>query len=271
MRRYISSSDGTPLTDSKGLKRELVNWIAAASRQVENFLNRQLEVKRYTEYFDTPTERFSEFRVAGFPISALISVYLDADGEFDGSESEVTDCIIGANSDSVVLPDQPAYLGKKTHRAIYTGGLAKDGVRSTFKVANLASTWTVDKFAYGQSSEAVGLVKTFSTTSLEVENLYGVFEEDETLKCYSDEDLTTALGGTATLDEILYQSLAESHPDIVRAAEIQTRYYWKHKDDFELASTQRDATNQRASFAQNRNRLQPEVEMLLEPYRRRQI
>jgi hypothetical protein len=271
MRRYISSADATPLTDTKPLKRELTFWISAVSKQIETHLNRKLEVARHTEYFDTPSEKFSTFRVQGFPISALISVYSDAEGAFDGGESEISDCVIGSDNTEIVLPQQPDSLGKKTHRVIYTGGLALDGVRSTFKIVNSASTWAINKFVYGEVSEAVGIVKTFSFSQIEVENLYGEFEADETLRCYDDEDLSTATGGTATLDEILYQSLAESHPDIVRAAEMQTRYYWKHKDDFELSGTQRDSTNQRNSSEANRNRLQPEVMMLLEPYRRRTL
>jgi hypothetical protein len=270
MRRYISTASGTALTDTKLQKQQIVNWILAASKQIETFLGRLLKLDTYTEYFDTPNEKDVFFSVKGYPITTLTDVYIDGDGAFDGGESEITDCITSKNADMIILPTQPGVRGYKTIRARYTGGLAVDGVRSTFAIANVVNTWTVGNYAAGGNSEAVGIVKSVSATQMIVEVLYGIFEDEETLTEYTDENLTTTdpLPAAADISAITSQSLAESYPDIVRACEIQVRHYWKHKDDFELTSTQKDATNQRAFTQENRNPLTPEVMALLNPYRR---
>jgi len=251
-------------------KQMIVNWIVSASKQIETFLGRWLKLDTYTEYFDTPTEKDSFFFVRGYPVTTLTSVYLDGDGIFDGGESEITDCIVGKNDDCVILPIQPDVRGFKTIRTIYTGGLANNGVRSTFAIDNVAGTWNVGSFVAGGTSEAAGVVKAVTASSMIIEVLYGVFEDGETLTEYTDENLTTS-DATADIASVTYRALVETYPDIVRAAEIQVRHYWKHKDDFELSSTSKDATNQRSFSSQDKAPLTPEVMALLSPYRRLMI
>ncbi len=266
MLRYIGSA--AALTDTKTEKQTIVNWILSASKQVETFLGRWLAIAAYTEYFDTPNEKTVQFFVKGYPVTTLTSVYISGDSLWDGSESEVDDCFIGRNSNCVTLPTPPSVLGLKTHRVIYTGGLAYSGVRSVFTLVDMAGTWTVGKYAYGGTSEAVGIIKAASATSLTVEVLYGIFEAAETLTEYEDEDLATIVAGaSATLSAISQQSLVENYPDIVRACEIQARHYWKHKDDFEATSTNKDGTNQRRIGYEEKSVLIPEAMSLLMPYR----
>lgn len=270
MRRYICNSAGEALTDTKAQKQAIVNWITAASKQIETYLNRNMAYTAYIEYFDTPKETFQEFFVGAPPVSSLTDVYLDPDGEWDGDESEVTDCFVGSNGDSVVLPIEPAALGKRTHRVRYVGGMALYGTRSVFTISGSSGTWTVGSFVYGGTSEAVGILKAATATSLTVEILYGIFQAGEALTEYSDEDLTTVGDASATLSAVAYPSLAEQYPDIVRAAEIQVRHYWKHKDDFEASSAQRDGTNQRYG-SERRPILLSEAMNLLAPYRRQTV
>jgi len=265
MIRYLSAVAGSPLTDTKAQKGMIVPWILAASKQIEKHLKRELTIGNYTEYFDTLSERDVQFFVKAYPIITLTSVYRDTEGKWDSTnESEIDDCIIGKNSDSVVTPLSPEVLAYKSTRVIYTGGLAYSGVNSLFTCV-ITGTWTVGTYCYGQTSEAVGILKSKTATTLTIENLYGIFEAGETLAEYSDENLTTATTNTAVLTTITRQSLVEQYPDIVRACEIQVRYYWKHKDDFELSSTQKDGTNQRSMY-DSKESLTNEAMKFLQPY-----
>lgn len=268
MLRYICSTAGSSLNDTKAQKQMIINWILVASKQIETFLGRQLAITAYTEYFDTITDRDCIFFVKGYPIVSLTDVFLDGEGKFDGGESEIVDCITGKNSDSVILPIPPSVKAFKAIRVRYTGGLAYFGERTLLTVSGITGSWTVGKFITGTTSEAVGIVKAVTLTTITVEILYGIFEAGEALAQYDLEDLSGSSTATATLSAVTQQSLAETYPDIVRACEIQVRHYWKHKDDFELSSTSKDGTNQRRISLQDRSPLTAEVMALLTPYRR---
>jgi len=263
MRRYLSAVGGQALTDSYSQKQMITNWILAASKQIEKHLKRNLKYQSYTEYFDALTEKDVQFFVKAPPITTLTSVYNDIEGQYDGGESEIDDCIINKDSTGFIIPIKPPSKGYKAIRGIYTGGLAYYGVQSLF-TCSITGTWNVGNFAYGETSEAVGIVKAVSATTLRIEILYGIFEDGETITEYTDENLTTAGDATAEITAITYQSLVEQYPDIVRAAEIQVRYYWKHKDDFELTSTSKDATNVRSS--DRKGDVTEEAKSLLKPY-----
>jgi hypothetical protein len=265
MRRYITALSGQTLTDTKTQKQMIVNWIYAASKQIEGFLQRHLAIDSYIEYFDTKTEKDVKFNVKAYPIIILTDVYIDGSGLWDGGESEVTDCFAGCDNASIVIPSSPAVLGYKTMRIRYTGGMAYYGTKSVFTISDSSGTWTSGSFVYGAASEAVGKIISLSGTSLTIEILYGIFEAGETLTEYSDEDLTTVGDASAILSSIYRQSLVEQYPDIVRACEIQTRHYWKHKDDFEVSSTQKDGTNQRFNSGKKYGLLDEAINMLM-PY-----
>lgn len=265
MLRYLSATAGSPLTDSKAEKQMLMNWIASSSKQIEKHLKRELLLTDYIEYFDVISEKDVQFFVKAYPIVTLTDVYEDSTGQWDDAESEITDCIINKDSNGFILPIVPSVLGYKSIRARFNGGMSSYGVYSVFTISESVGTWTANNFVVGSNSEAVGIVKSISGTSLTVEILYGIFEEDDILTEYSDEDLTTIGDASAILSSILSQSLVEQYPDIVRAAEIQVRYYWKHKNDFELSSTQKDGTNQRYSD-NKRSTLTDETKNFLEPY-----
>ena len=104
-----------------------------------------------------------------------------------------------------------------------------------------------------------------------VENYYGIFEAGETLTEYTGEGATGATGSTATLDSIATQSLAEAHPAIVSACEVQVRYYYKHTTDFENSGTDQNGnTIRRSNRVMNTTLLplQEETMALLANYRR---
>jgi len=272
MRRYLGNADGTALTDSAYRKNLIVNLIMSVSKQIETFLNRNLTITSYTEYFDVVKEKYIEYYTSAWPVTTLTSVYQSSSGEWDGTnETEITDCYIGIKSDSVVLPIIPEILGRKALRIIYTGGLAYNGTRSVLTIESSTGTWTAGQYAKGGTSEAVGIIRASSATTLTVENLYGIFQADETVTEYTNEACSSSGDASATISAISQQSLAEAYPDIVRAAEMQVRYLWKHKDDIELTSTNRDSTNSRregGGAPPVSGGLLPEVVGLLLPYRK---
>lgn len=264
--RYYITQGSTLLTDNIQHRREIEIFISSVSRQVERYIDRETKIQSYTEYFDTREDRVQYF-VRAIPVVTLTSVYEDSSGEYDGSESEITDSIIGANNQSVVL-DYPATGSLKGVRIIYTGGMAYHAANSTFTVTVDAGSFTAGNYCIGQTSGARGLTVSQSGTALVIENLYGIFDATEIIKEYDNESGTGTATGQATASAITQQSLAEAYPDVVRAAEMQIRYNWKHKNNFENVSTNKDSTTRKAPQGSPVVEMQPEVLSLLNPYRR---
>lgn len=269
LRRYISDEDGTALTDSTGLKRELNNWIASVSWEVENYLNRNLQISSRTEYFDVDFAQ-KEFWPKAIPISSITSVTEDFTGEWDGTgENTLSNYFIGSENDSVVLDGilPNTRLMQKALRIVYTGGLAYHGTRSTFTVTGASGTWGSSSFVGGVTSGALGLYVDSSSTSITIDTLYGIFQDGEQV-FETDEDISTVGDAQATISALTQQCLTETYPDIVRAAEMEIRYRYKHKHDFETVGNARDATNLRRAGTQKNLPFQQEVISILEPYRR---
>jgi len=268
MIRYL----GTPaqaLTDTRGQRQTIVNWITSVSQSIENHLQRSLEKTSRTEYFDALKSHWVQYRVDAFPVDTLTDVYCDDTGQFDGAESEITDCIINAQSSGIILPISPPVLGYKVIRIRYVGGMAVHGTQSVFE-CDFTGTLTVGNFVSGGTSGAVGIIRVVTATSLTVEVLYDKFSDGETLTEYSEENITTATGNTAEITSVTSRALVGSYPSIVRAAEMQVRYMWKHKDDFELSGTNKDGTNIRNTLRRSLGTVvQPltdEVMAMLSPY-----
>jgi hypothetical protein len=153
---------------------------------------------------------------------------------------------------------------------IYTGGLAYHPVNSTFILSGVTGTPSSTYYAYGESSQSVGRVIswTSATSSLVVENLYGIFEEGETLAFQTvpgDVD-SNADGISGSISSISQQSLAEAYPDLERAIEIETRYMLTHAHDFENISSGATPTTRRATGQQYI--FHPETLAILDRYRR---
>lgn len=267
LRMYCAGEAESPISNTVQNNRQLTLWLAATSRQIENYCGREFEIKERTEYHDIEYAKI-EYWVKAYPIRDLVDVYEDSAGLWDGSESEIDDCFTGMNDNSVVLGSSLEYTAKKALRIVYTGGLAYHPVKSTFAMATV-KTWTAGKYVIGSTSGAVGLVVSSSTYYLIVENYYGIFEKGETLTEYTNEDGTSATGISSTISTIQKQSLCEAYPDLVIACEAQIRYQWRHMTDFENAGTDREGNTIRRT--QQETRKYPfvdEVLDILEPYRR---
>jgi len=265
--RYIGDVDNS-LTSSVANDRLLLDWITAVSQKVEGWLDRSIQIAERTEYFDTMRGRLVYYPKA-IPVTTLTSVYEDWTGLYSGtSESAITDSYIGTESRTIVLPYVlPAY--PKGMRIVYTGGMAYHAVNSLFAIGSITSTMAVGDYVKGATSGAVGIVRsavTSESTSVTIENLWGIFEASERV------DKTSTEGGTAggtsyfTISSITRQSLAEAYPAIVRAVEIECRYHWKHKHDFENSATSPDGSSVRSK--DEAYSLQAETKAMLAPYRR---
>lgn len=265
MRRYLGDSDEW-LTDAYRQKTILTNWILAVSKTIEKWLNRKLEIESRTEYFDITYNRV-QYYVKAIPIVSITSVYSDSSGEFDGDEDEESDYHVGENSRSVVLDYNFSYTAKRGLRIIYTGGLAYHGTRSEYAVSSLVNSFTAGNYVVGETSDAEGIVRSASSTSITVEVIRGVFEAGETLTEYTGEGSDGASGTSAVLSSKTTECLAETYPDIVRAAEIQVRYMWKYADSFELSDTSRDGTSRKRPEYKLGKPVTPEAAMILTSYR----
>ncbi len=270
LRRYLGDNSNIGgLTDSSMNKSLLLTWAYSISDRVEKYLHRSIETTSRTKYFDVGYN-VHEFWVQGIPVSSITSVKLDASGLFSGDESTLStsdEYYIGTESNSVVLVSNPFRTSQVINRGVqivYTGGLATNGTYSVFAVASVTS-WAVGNFCIGVTSNTVGIVRAVGAASLTVEVLYGVFEVGETIEQYATENRVAAATASTTLSSKTSTALCESHPAITGAVEVEIRYMWKHKHDFEDDSTQRDGTTGRRPSAAKPN-LQPETRMLLEPY-----
>lgn len=264
IRRYIGDDEGNIKADNTVNRRELIGWISSVSNRIEKYLNRSIKIQGRTEYFDVSYRRRSYFPEA-YPILSVGPVDFDSTGLWDGSEDTLTtdEYYIGSESNTIELVYGKDFIRKRGARIAYTGGLAYNGTKSIFAV-NSGASFSTGTFVEGEDSLAMGIVSATGNTSLTVDNLYGIFEADEVINEYSDEDRTTATSVTANITAITQQSLAEAYPDISRAAEVEIRYMWKHKNDFENNTTTPDGVSTRGN--DTKYTLQPETRALLSPY-----
>jgi hypothetical protein len=256
------------LTDNAINRRQLGSWLPSISDAVENWLNRGIEIKTITEYFDVNFNT-NEFYPKQIPVISFTSVYSDSTGLWDGGESELSDddYHAGTNNDSIVLTFARPYEARRGLRAIYLGGLAYHGTQSVY-AATITGTFTIGDFVHGGNSEAVGIVKAVTATSLTIEVLYGRFELGETVTEWATEDGIGAGTATAILTTATKLGIAEAYPEITRGVELQIRYMMKNKDRFEQGSVNKDGTSSRRGSIENDSQLQPEATMMLQHLRR---
>lgn len=271
MRRHCASFGSDNLSDSVNNKRDLVNYIGAASTLVQNFLGYELELKSYTEYFDSDANKTEYFTNQKF-ITALTSVYQDSSSLWSGAQSEITDCFIGTDDRSIVLPYAVGYSKKKSLRAIYTAGLATSACSTSFAFASLdqiAVLLTAGMFLLGSTSLAAAKIIAVTNESQPntCEILWGKFQLEETVTAYSDINFSVLVGTYMVTDQAGIP-LCQNYPDIVKACEMQTRFYWAKSSTFEDSQMSKDGTSTKNYDAYNHESLRPEVTALLMPYKR---
>ena len=254
-----------PLTD-RGLTRVAMDWATTVSQRIETFLNRNLELKSYIQYFDTDFSRY-EFFPKAIPIVSVTSLKFDTDSVFSGGEDDLdfgTDYVLGIHDRSILLKRQLT-PGFKSLKLTHVAGLAAHAVNSTFSITS-SPVLVVDNYIQGKISGATGIVKSVSGTTHVIEVLSGIFSVED-LYVYTTITSTTPLVTTTSITALTTRCLAELYPDIVRAVEIEIRYLEKHKMDFENVSTIQGQTQRRSYNKQSYSyELQPEAMALLEPY-----
>lgn len=272
LRLYCAGNTDEPISDTPKNNRMLSQWLGSASLQIENFLNRFMEIKEYTEYFDMMFQR-TEFFMHARPISAITSVYTEPSGIWDGRETLLTDCFVGSDGNSISLPIGMPWISKKGIRFIYIGGMAYHAVNTTITLTSGSGTWTAGKYAR-DANGALGIIISYTpaTKALVIEGYYGTFSVGASISSYDAESGSAAIT-TDTIAAIPQPSLAQLYPDIVLACEAQVRYQWKYALDFEKSSIAKDNVliKQKGSITVGGTPFIEEVYNMLLPYRKIEI
>lgn len=267
-RRYVC------VEDNASNRRVLNSMLYSVSANIEAYLDRQFELISRTEYFNVE-EGQREFYVKAPEITTITSVEVDPTGEFTGSETAISASYIGRTGSSVVLQfaQIPAKRGLKI---VYTGGSSTTASRSTYTLSNVFGSFNVGDFLEGDTSGAFGIIKSYNISSkvMTVEVIYGAFIEGETVKTRDTEDSGFSSGISATLLSIDTKSFVEVYPEIAQAVDVQIRYNFKTKDDFENTSVEKDSVKRRVltDFSGAKGSaymdLQPETRSLIQKFRR---
>lgn len=256
--------------DTPKNRRFITQYIYSVSQQIQDYLDTEFALEQRIEFFNIEgTER--EFWLGAIPITILTEVSSSFDGLFDASSFVLSDPYIGKDGNSVVIQFTEV-RGKKTIRVTYTGGVATTATISTFAINSIIGSFLVGKFARGIDSGAVGIIKKFSSTSIDIDNLYGVFGLEK-ITMQTTEGGDDVPGIEATITSITNQSFAEQLPEVTQAVDIQIAYNLRVKDTIELKSINKDKTVRRDDKlpmevqGQYAN-LQPEVTSLIQKHRR---
>lgn len=270
--RRILFYQGQSLT-SKVNRRVAMDWVTAISTRIEGYLNRELELKEYTQYFDVDQTK-PEYFPKVVPIFEVLSLKYNFLGNFEEDTNisvldEGFDFIVGLNRTSIVLQRQ-LYTSFKSLELVHRSGLAEHGVNSIYTID--ADTLIVaDYWIVGQDSEAVGLVKSVDDDGITMEILSGIFQDNEDVNVFTNETNYNAdtIAFSGTMNGVVSRALCESFPEIVRATEIEIRFMDKHKFDFENTATIQGQTMRRqTSKWTTQYELQPETTALLEKHKR---
>ena len=254
--------------DSIENRRLILDWISTVSCRVQDFLQRDLLIQERVQYDDVLPGQLT-FPVDAYPILAIGSVESDAQGLFD-SPIDLQDYYPSANADAIVLNYVPS-AGPRAIRHTYTGGLTYHATQSIY-VLTAVTALVVGNYVEGQSSMAIGRIKNISGFNVTVEVLLGRFQVSELLKSYTNDTLQgeITLFTGVSIASVTRRCLAESHPLIVKAVEMEIRYMKQHKLDFENVSSGKEGTTRRLSSKLSTPvyELQPEVEALIYRYKR---
>jgi len=252
------------LGDTVTAQRIVQGWIHSVSLNIKRYLDREIYIKDYTEYLDTIYNQYT-YKTVVSPVWSVTSVELDSSGEFDGSEQDVNDYYITTYQDGITIDNNWDISNTiRGLKIVYSGGFAYHPVNSVFDVTN---AFVADNYVVGSATNAMGKVIATDGDTATIEVLNGVFAVGDVLTEYVDLTTLETTGETGTITDVTKRSLAESYTDIVEAAEMQIRYMHQHKDDFENSGTTKEGETLRRSDGAPA-KLQPEVRMMLDPYRR---
>ncbi len=157
-------------------------------------------------------------------------------------------------------------------KVTYLGGMAWHAVNSTFTVGSATGVENIvaGRYAYGNTSEAIGKVISFDGTTLVLESINGIFMAGETLSFQSAPYAQDIAATSATILTIDRQSLVEQFPDLNQAMQIELRYMNKHQMNFEDTSAggAQGSTYRHTEGDYRPYTFQPETLGILNRYRR---
>lgn len=256
---YIDPNNSLNYTLSAQRQAQL--WIHSVSNRIYSYLDREIFIKEYTEYFDT-TYLKTEYYTGASPVWEIKSAEYDPYSSFTSATNVLENCSISSYQNAI-LDDTTTYGDyKKALKVVYTAGFAYEPLSSVFVGVN---SFARDNYVIGQYSSAIGRVISSDGDSFTISILGGIFEDGEPVYEVKNLETQETTGESSTIDEVTRRALVELYPEIVEAAEIQIRYMFTHKDDFENDATQREGESLRRRDNAPPS-LQPETRMLLDPY-----
>jgi hypothetical protein len=268
LRRFLGN-----IPDTAEDMAPVISLLAGVSLNIEDWLDRDIEVLARTEYFDTEDGQRVFFPRA-FPLLTITSVYSSANGRYEGEETQEADYHKGRGDRSLVLGSPYPASTRRGLRLIHTSGLASHEVESTF-VVTVTQAFTVERFVRGSRSGAFGRVVTPTAGAFVIENIAGIFRVGDVLSEYLAEDFKgSATAAAGTIVSITTQGLAEAHPVITLAAEFEINYLYKNTKNSALwtAGTSKEGTTKDGAFLgyapYQPKPLRPETQRMLHGYRR---
>ncbi len=221
-------------------RANLITWAQTISTSFENYLNRELLIGERTEYFNVIPGGLTYF-VRAVPVVEFLEVQNDATGQFNGSEWTLVhgqDYYLAATGNNLQIWFNILIPVARGLKVKYVGGLAWHAVNSTFTVGTVTggSNIVTGRYAYGNTSEAIGKVVNYTGTTLVLESINGIFMAGETLTFQSAPYAQDIAATAATIVTIDRQSLVEQFPDLNQAMQIELRYMNKHQMNFEDTS-----------------------------------
>lgn len=243
--------------------------ISAGSKRIANWLKRAypngdaaLALLSREEFF-SPTPGQLDFYPVAYPIAEIEALHYDFTGKYAGQEVEIPadNYLISDDLRSIHLINFPALdqLQRQTQtppvaqrgvRATLTAGLAVHPTLSIRAITPIATAMTVGNYVQGVLSGAIGYLIATSTTSISFELLSGVPQQGETVTEYDGWTFGletsgpgTSTGKTAVLGAATQRSLAETHPDLVEAAEAHVDWSRRNRLDPENVIITREGVN----------------------------
>jgi hypothetical protein len=180
--------------------RSIKSWLPGISSRIEQYCNRQFEIKERTEYWDAIADQVEYTTICGGPICHVNKVEASSMGLYTGEEYLIINYYTSRFGQAISL-NYPVMRWRKGLRAIYTGGYARHGTQSTFAITSSTGTWAVGNYVVGGTSLACGTVTAVSASSnyITIDNLYGIFTVGETLTARDSEFTVGSATGTAVI------------------------------------------------------------------------
>ena len=197
---YCAGDSDTRLSNSLKNNSILSMWLTAVSSQIEHYLSRKIYLQLYTEFMDI-THSKMEYWVSAPPVLSLVDVYEEPRSLWVGYEREIQYPFVHQNKNSVINPFAFSYIGQRTYRVRYFGGMAYHAVNSRYANSSGTGSFVTGSYIRGATSGAIGLLVTSGASAITIEVLYGSFIFGETVQQYADESCSGSASASCTISQ----------------------------------------------------------------------